>query len=130
MSTEETHVRPFTGVYYIVVVAFTLLSVQVPLGVVSNGASIPKWLQFIFKPTDPRHFLAAVMHDWLYSKESHCNSRTYADYLFCKATTHHWTIKVLFFILLRLFGWRNWKKGFQNHLNTLPSKVITIKGGS
>jgi hypothetical protein len=51
--------------------------IRVPHGFVTDFASVPKLLWFIFPPTDPRYAEAAVLHDRLY--EHHIMSRKDAD---------------------------------------------------
>ena len=78
-------------------------------GYVSNGASVPRILWGIYSPygtyTNP-----AIVHDYLY--ENNLYSRKFSDKQFLidmgKCGTNKFT-KWLFYIVVRIFGQRNWK---------------------
>jgi hypothetical protein len=54
----------FSKVRYRLLQSINLCGVTVPIGFVSDGASVPRLLWFIFPPVG-RYFQAAVVHDWL-----------------------------------------------------------------
>jgi hypothetical protein len=56
------------GDYREVIEAYTYRGITVPVGFHTNGASVPKWLQWAFDPFDENYMTAAVIHDYLYYK--------------------------------------------------------------
>lgn len=82
----------------------------VPRGFVTDFASVPRFLWWLFPPYG-KHTRAAVVHDWLYS--SHVTSRADADGLFRRmmkelgvSACRRW----LMFFAVRLFGFLAWRK--------------------
>lgn len=80
MSPEPVLVEQF-GLFWLLDAPLEIWTpnyrVAIPQGIVTDFASIPKLLQPIFSPTDPRYSGPAVGHDWLYA--SHLLSRADAD---------------------------------------------------
>ncbi len=77
----------------------------VPKEFLTDFASTPRWLHFLFPPRGPWS-KASVLHDFLYWGKQ--VSRFKADWLFFKAmrATHVSLItSLLFFIGVRLIGW-------------------------
>ncbi len=79
-------------------------------GTVSNGASVPRLLWWIYPPYGTYTY-PAVVHDYLY--ENNLYSRRLADRQFLvdmgRTNTNKFT-KWLFYITIRIFGAYNWKK--------------------
>jgi hypothetical protein len=82
----------------------------VPVGTVSNGASVPKLLRGIYSNIGT-YTLPAVVHDYLY--ENNLYNRKFADRQFLidmgKTNTNYFT-KWLFYYTVRIFGSLNWNK--------------------
>ena len=56
--------RTFERTRYILMCPVHLAGVTVPAGFITDGASVPRLLWWLFPPVG-RYFLAAVVHDWL-----------------------------------------------------------------
>lgn len=56
--------RTFEKTTYRLLQQMELAGVEVPAGFVTDGASVPRLLWWLFPPTG-RYFLAAVVHDYL-----------------------------------------------------------------
>lgn len=56
------------------------ISIVVPVGYVTDFASIPVLLHWWIRPTDNRVARGAVVHDWIY--HTHCLPRVIADAIF------------------------------------------------
>jgi len=56
--------RTFEPTLYRLVSRLDLAGVSVPIGFVTDGASVPRMLWWLFPPVG-RYFLAAVVHDYL-----------------------------------------------------------------
>jgi len=69
------------------------LRVVVPVGFETDLASTPRVFQAVF-PSSGEYRVAAVIHDWLYTKEANC-SRFLAD--------------AIFYSLMLQFGVKTWK---------------------
>lgn len=69
------------------------LTVTVPKGFVTDLASVPRWLWWLFAPHDPQYAAAAVLHDYL---------RSWAD--FDPVTAH-----AIFLDALLILGVARWK---------------------
>jgi hypothetical protein len=82
----------------------------VPRGTVSNGASVPRLLWWIYPPYGTYTY-PAVVHDHLY--ENNLYTRKFADRQFLldmgKTNTNAFT-KWLFYYVVRIFGGINWNK--------------------
>ena len=82
----------------------------VPKGTVSNGASVPRLLWWIYPPYGTYTY-PAVIHDFLY--ENNLYTRKFADRQFLidmgRCNTNKFT-KWLFYYIVRIFGGLNWKK--------------------
>lgn len=82
-----------------------LFRVVVPVNFVTDFASVPRWLWWLFPPDGPWR-RAAVVHDYLYSQLG--VSRFFADAVFREAMTPdtgYWT-QVAMFYAVRCFGRR------------------------
>jgi len=86
----------------------------VPEGFETNFASIPRIFWNIYPPMDPKYGKAAVIHDYLYSKDCSINlPRELCDKIFLEAMTVLGAgkfQKILFYILVRIFGESHYKK--------------------
>ena len=81
-------------------------SIRVPKGFVTDFASIPRWLWWLYPPTG-RWGRAAVLHDWLYCKAT--RPRKACDDVFLEAMRVlgvPWHRRYLMFLAVRLFGGR------------------------
>jgi len=82
----------------------------VPRGTVSNGASVPRLLWWIYPPYGTYTY-PAVVHDFLY--ENNLYTREFADRQFLidmgRCNTNKFT-KWLFYYIVRIFGSLNWNK--------------------
>jgi hypothetical protein len=82
----------------------------VPKGTVSNGASVPRLLWWIYPPYGTYTY-PAVIHDFLY--ENNLYTRKFADRQFLidmgRCNTNKFT-KWLFYYIVRIFGSLNWNK--------------------
>jgi hypothetical protein len=82
----------------------------VPKGTVSNGASVPRLLWWIYPPYGTYTY-PAVIHDFLY--ENNLYTRKFADRQFLidmgRCNTNKFT-KWLFYYIVRIFGGLNWNK--------------------
>jgi hypothetical protein len=82
----------------------------VPKGTVSNGASVPRLLWWIYPPYGTYTY-PAVIHDFLY--ENNLYTREFADRQFLidmgRCNTNKFT-KWLFYYIVRIFGSLNWNK--------------------
>jgi hypothetical protein len=82
----------------------------VPRGTVSNGASVPRLLWWIYPPYGTYTY-PAVVHDFLY--ENNLYTRKFADRQFLidmgRCNTNKFT-KWLFYYIVRIFGGLNWNK--------------------
>jgi len=100
------------------------ITIVVPVGFITDGASIPKILSFIGSSFNGRYVLPAIIHDYLYSKTSsfikkNNISRLKADIIFLDMMLEYGVKKwkaYLFFISVRIFGWIRFKrkKGIRN----------------
>ena len=84
--------------------------ITVPVGFITDFASIPKQLRWLFKPNDKQYAKSSVIHDFMYRK---VYDRQFADEVFCEGSkvlgTPKWK-RVMMYTALRLFGWIVWDK--------------------
>lgn len=83
---------------------------EVPVGYLTDGASIPRWAS-LFTPIVGEYDWAAVLHDWLYSTGT--LSRKASDDLFLEAmwsTKVSWYTRRKMYRAVRLFGWHPWNR--------------------
>jgi len=90
-------------------------TVTIPDGFITDGLSIPKFAWSIVGPTTGRAFLAGLLHDYLYSKESSPNfnvDRKVADELFLEAMFNLGIgfRRNIIYRMVRIFGGRYYKK--------------------
>jgi hypothetical protein len=90
--------------------------VTVPVGTMTDGASIPKIFHSILGPNGP-WFRAAVIHDYLYNPASNrCHAgitRDMADRIFLQAMMDcgvGWLTRRTIYRAVRMFGWIPYKK--------------------
>ena len=87
-------------------------SIVVPSGLISDGASIPKFLWTVIGHPMDKYAQAAFLHDWI------CRERLYSrkrcDQIFLEAMGVLKVSKIKRTIMywgLRIFGWYMWNKG-------------------
>jgi hypothetical protein len=80
--------------------------IVVPEGFVTDFASIPRWLWWLWPPDGPWR-RAAVVHDWLYSRVG--SSRFLADAMFRELIPDdevgYWTRIAMFYSVRAFGGW-------------------------
>lgn len=91
-------------------VSSTGLVVEVPSGFVTDGASIPRVMWWLFPPAGG-YMNAAVVHDACY--RLHKTNRAEADWILYEAMGVlgcWWVTRAVFWLALRGFGWWAWVK--------------------
>lgn len=87
--------------------------IEVPVGFLTDGASIPRIFWTIFSPTGS-YFEAALIHDYLYSQVSKWHiDRAMADRIFLDAMEDigvGWLTRKTIYRAVRLGGWKGYKK--------------------
>lgn len=84
---------------------------RVPAGFETDGASVPRFLWFLFPPIGD-YYRAAVIHDYLYSRAGEC-SRFLADSIFRDAMREDGVPalrRILIYYAVRIFGRRGWRR--------------------
>ena len=105
--------------YYVSEVAPDLIYVYVKIGFVTNFASTPRIIWWLFPPWG-KYGKAAVVHDWLYQKQvmtvneyEFKVTRKEADEIFLEAMlvskTKKWKAKVIYYAV-RMTGWFVWNR--------------------
>lgn len=93
----------------------SLGTIVVPKGFKTDYASIPRLFRNIINSYG-KHGRAAVVHDWLYSKECYINcTRKQADVIFLEIMEECNVDKLkrqLMYRMVRLFGSNHFRKGF------------------
>ena len=91
--------------------------IRVPKSFITDGASIPKSLQWLYNPYG-KYIKAAVIHDYLYSVYNNTGiNRTLADKIFMhimKETGVSANVRRKFYAAVRAFGETSWKKKLEN----------------
>ena len=91
--------------------------IKVFRGFITDGASVPKSLQWLYNPFD-KYINAAVIHDYLYSVYNNTGiNRTLADKIFnfvMKETNVDVRTRRKFYVAVRVFGETSWKKKLEN----------------
>lgn len=86
-------------------------------GFITDGASVPKSLQWLYNPYD-KYINAAVVHDYLYSVYNNTGiNRTLADKIFnfiMKETNVDVRTRRKFYAAVRAFGETSWKAKLEN----------------
>lgn len=80
--------------------------ISVPQGFITDGASIPKIFWSIFDPFGP-YFEAAIIHDYLYSKNNNQFNRFQSDEIFREAMYNigiDWVRREAIYRAVRIFG--------------------------
>lgn len=91
--------------------------ITVPKGFITDGASIPKSLQWIYDPYG-KYIKGAVIHDYLYSKYNDTGiNRTLADKIFdfiMKETRVNGKTRRKFYVAVKYFGKIFWQDKLKN----------------
>ena len=91
--------------------------IRVPKSFITDGASVPKSLQWLYNPFG-KYIKAAVIHDYLYSVYNNTGiNRTLADKIFMhimKETGVSVNVRRKFYAAVRAFGETSWKPKLQN----------------
>lgn len=91
--------------------------IRVPKSFITDGASVPKSLQWLYNPFG-RYINAAVIHDYLYSSYNNTGiNRTLADKIFrhiMQETGVDIRTVRRFYTAVRCFGETSWKKKILN----------------
>ena len=91
--------------------------IKVFKGFVTDGASVPHSLQWLYNPFG-KYIKAAVIHDYLYSTYNNTGiNRTLADkifYFIMKETNVDVRTRRKFYAAVRAFGETSWKKKLEN----------------
>lgn len=95
-------------------------TIRIPKGFYTDGASVPRIFWNIFSPFGS-YFSAALVHDFLYSKDSDSifptADRAEADHIFLEAMYNAgvgWLTRHTVHSAVRLGGWSSYKKKFSN----------------
>lgn len=86
--------------------------VTVPVGQITDLASIPRLLWLIIPP-DGSYTPAAAVHDYIYRERKVKISRYHGDLIFLEAMKHCGTwgiVRYPMFWIVRIFGWMNYKR--------------------
>ena len=93
-------------------------TITIPKGFFTDGASVPRIFWNIFSPWGS-YFSAALVHDYLYSKDSSdtfpVDERLVADKIFKEAMFNAgvgWVTRETVYRAVRLGGWASYKKKF------------------
>ena len=91
--------------------------IRVPKSFITDGASVPKSLQWLYNPYG-KYINAAVVHDYLYSVYNNTGiNRTLADKIFrhiMKETGVNAKTRRKFYMAVKCFGETSWKSKLQN----------------
>ena len=91
--------------------------IKVFRGFITDGASVPKSLQWLYSPYGP-YIKAAVIHDYLYSTYNNTGiNRTLADKIFnfiMKETGVDNRTRRKFYVAVKYFGETSWKAKLEN----------------
>lgn len=114
--TEEIAIEPAGGKLWKVTRAFAYITdqserIDIPIGFVFDGASIPKvaWF-FIGHPLDQEYLAPSAIHDNLYRTQEFSRSKT--DYIFKQAMRDNgvsYLKRTVMWSFCRTFGWIPWK---------------------
>ncbi len=90
---------------------------EVPIGFVTDGASIPKiFWSIVGSPFTGLYSEAALIHDYLYCKQK--TTRGYADSVFLEAMKElgvSWWKRRAMWTAVRVGGWAPWNKHDKEH---------------
>jgi len=92
--------------------------VVVPAGFLTNGASVPRMFWWLCPPLAGPFGDAAVVHDYMYFKNSKWSDRKQADqFLYQIGRTHGatWLQAQLVYRAVRIFGGSYWKQDLLNN---------------
>jgi len=95
-------------------------TIVIPKGFCTDGASVPKIFWSLLDPWS-KYFSAALVHDYLYSKDSNedfpVGDRAVADKIFKEAMFNAgvgWVTRETVYRAVRLGGWASYKKKFSH----------------
>ena len=94
------------------VVGYNNVVLSVPKGFITNGASVPRMFWWLCAPMAGPFGEAAVIHDYMYSKQSHCIDRKAADRVLRDIGRENGANIIranLVYSAVRMFGWKFWK---------------------
>jgi len=90
--------------------------ITVPAGFETDFGSIPRPLWMLWPPYHPSYGKAAVIHDYLYTKQAHETgypfTRRWADQQFLEGMRvlgANWLRRGILFGMVRLWGWIPWR---------------------
>ena len=87
-------------------------NIYVPMGFMTDGASVPRIFWPIMPPMSETYTNAAVVHDYLYKTQKTKNRKT-ADKIFLNLMeylgTPRWK-RMIMYRAVRIGGWKPWKK--------------------
>ncbi len=92
--------------------------IHVPMGFITDFASIPRIFWIIIGHPTGEYGKAAVIHDYLYYKQT--TTRRYADRIFLEAMKVlevSWWRRRAMWLAVRSFGWRPWNRHKKNLKN-------------
>lgn len=98
---------------WLVLKDFTMGGVTVPKMFVTDGASVPRAFHNILAPMAGAHAEAAIIHDFLYSLDSHSVTRKFADQKFYDLMRDNgtpWFRAKLAYRTVRMFGGTSFRK--------------------
>lgn len=121
------YISPFKLEFYRVEKGYKQYLLKKPMYVIGDGfddiciptnfktdlTSIPRPLNKIIKRNNPKYARAALVHDFLYSRESENSSRLFADNMFWRCMKYEGVPKrymIPFYISVRLFGFFRYKR--------------------
>ena len=83
--------------------------ITVPVWFKFDGASVPRFLWFLFPPAEPRSIDAACLHDYLFETRQYSLWKT--DLIFLEALEALWMVawrRYLMFLWLKMGSWLPW----------------------
>jgi hypothetical protein len=100
---------------------------MLPKGLKSDGASIPKPLQFIIDGYDMRILFFSILHDYFYRTQFVPRQLADSIYKAGLEITANRTIAASFYYVLRVFGSVAWKNNKKAGLETFPNAQERLK---
>lgn len=95
----------------------------IPKGTVSDGASVPEWLDCICgSPMKKPRLYPAIVHDWLYDGNIPGIRRQVADRIYYLLSRHFgrgMTHSLAEYYAVRMFGWSHWYGGTYDIIQAL-----------
>jgi hypothetical protein len=102
---KEIKLLPIGDGKYRVVEAYQFGPYTIPVGFITDGASIPKFLTGILPRVGPSYTTPAVIHDYMYKKGV---NKFYADFTFllnCIRFKTNIPLSVIFYLAVSTVGW-------------------------